>query len=92
MIDLKESRNRINEIDSELVNLFEQRMHVVREIAEYKAANGMQVFDSSREEDNKQRNAEKLQDESLKQYFLKWYQDTMDISKQYQKDLLTKED
>ncbi|NCB33647.1 MAG: chorismate mutase [Erysipelotrichia bacterium] len=92
MTDLKESRNKINEIDSELAALFEQRMHTVREIIRYKSQNGLPVLDSSREEENRQRNAEKIQDETLKEYFLKWYQNTMDISKQYQKDLLKKED
>ena len=44
---LKESRTRINEIDNQLVKLFEERMHVVENIARYKAENNLPVFDSS---------------------------------------------
>ncbi|MCH4207493.1 MAG: chorismate mutase [Solobacterium sp.] len=92
MTALDESRKRINEIDSELAALFEERMHTVRQIAEYKRDHGLQVFDPSREQDNIQRNSEKLKDQSLKPYFSDWYQDTMDVSKQYQRDLLKEEE
>lgn len=44
---MQESRVRINEIDDQLVKLFEERMHVVENVAKYKAENNMSVFDAS---------------------------------------------
>ncbi len=88
---LQESRQKINEIDDQLVKLFEERMHTVENVAKYKAENNMPVFDSSREKDNIEKNSAKLQDPKLKPYFVKWYQDTMDVSKEYQKDILKRD-
>ncbi|MDY6281757.1 MAG: chorismate mutase [Erysipelotrichaceae bacterium] len=85
---MQESRVRINEIDDQLVKLFEERMHVVENVAKYKAENNMPVFAASREKDNIEKNSAKLVDQNLKPYFVKWYQNTMDFSKEYQKDML----
>ena len=85
---VKESRTRINEIDNQLVKLFEERMHVVENIARYKAENNLPVFDSSREKSNIEKNSAKLEDQNLKKYFQEWYQCTMAVSKEYQKDIL----
>lgn len=85
---MQESRVRINEIDDQLVKLFEERMHVVENVAKYKAENNMSVFDASREKDNIEKNSAKLVDQNLKPCFVKWYQNTMDVSKEYQKDML----
>lgn len=49
-VDLKESRNQIDEIDSQIVELFEQRMVVASNVADYKLETGKAVFDKEREE------------------------------------------
>ena len=36
MIDLQECRNEIDKIDSDIIRLFEQRMKVCEDVAEYK--------------------------------------------------------
>lgn len=51
MTDLQECRNEIDRIDSEIVKLFEKRMKVSEEVAEYKIHTGKQVLDSGRERD-----------------------------------------
>ncbi len=48
-MDLKEIRNEIDEIDKNLVELFEKRMELCRAVAEYKIKTGMQVLDRKRE-------------------------------------------
>lgn len=53
-MDLMELRERIDAIDEEIVSLYEQRMEISRQVAEYKIANGKKVLD-------KQREAEKLE-------------------------------
>lgn len=49
MEDLQELRKQIDRIDQEMVRLFEARMDVCRQVAEYKIANGKKVLDRSRE-------------------------------------------
>ena len=60
MKDLKESRRIIDEIDDQLIKLFEKRMETVSEVAAYKLENGMNVLDSKREEDILNRNTARV--------------------------------
>ena len=50
-MDLKEIRERIDEIDDGISALFDKRMELVGEVAEYKRANGLPVSDRTRERD-----------------------------------------
>ncbi len=50
MIDLKELRDEIDVIDRQMVELFEKRMKVCQQVAEYKIGTGKKVFDRTREE------------------------------------------
>ncbi|MBR1874372.1 MAG: prephenate dehydratase [Eubacterium sp.] len=49
MIDLKESRDKIDEIDGQIVRLFEERMKVAGDVAEYKLETKKPVLDRERE-------------------------------------------
>ena len=49
MRDLLELRGQIDEIDSAIVELFEKRMAVSEEVAQYKISTGKKVFDKERE-------------------------------------------
>lgn len=49
MIDLGKLRDQIDEIDTELLRLFEQRMEIAERVADYKIKTGKQVFDKERE-------------------------------------------
>ena len=49
MTDLLELRDQIDKIDREIVRLFEDRMEICRQVAEYKIANGKKVLDRDRE-------------------------------------------
>lgn len=48
-MDLGELRQQIDEIDSGIVELYERRMEVCRQVAEYKISTGKKVFDRQRE-------------------------------------------
>lgn len=50
MVDLKDSREEIDRIDRQIVELFERRMRVAQDVAEYKRSIGKPVFDREREE------------------------------------------
>ena len=49
MADLKDLREKIDAIDKEIVRLFEERMDISRQVAEYKIGAGRKVFDKERE-------------------------------------------
>lgn len=51
MADLVEIRQEIDRVDREIVELFENRMKLCREVAEYKIENGKQVLDTAREKE-----------------------------------------
>lgn len=53
MISLEELRKQLDEIDKQMVSLYEERMTVCSQVAEYKIETGKKVYD-------KQREAEKL--------------------------------
>ena len=55
MIDLSVSRKQIDDIDSQIVELFEKRMQVANEVAKYKIETGKAVFDKQREEEKLER-------------------------------------
>ena len=48
-LDLQEIRGQLDEIDSQLVQLFERRMKLCGDVAEFKIGTGKQVYDGERE-------------------------------------------
>ncbi len=48
-MDLKDCRDKIDEIDKKIVELYEERMSVSEQVADYKLSNGMNVLDKGRE-------------------------------------------
>jgi len=48
-MDLLELREQIDEVDSKIVELYEKRMDLSSQVAEYKISTGKKVFDKSRE-------------------------------------------
>ena len=50
MKELQSIRQELDAVDGALVKLFEQRMNLSREVAQYKLAHAMPVLDRSREE------------------------------------------
>lgn len=51
VVDLKESREKIDKIDKEIARLFEERMEVATDVAAYKRSTGKKVLDPVREEE-----------------------------------------
>ncbi len=88
---LEESREKIDSIDKEITRLFEERMHAVEGVIQYKKEKGLPIFDASREEAIIKKNAERLSDAKLEEYFKDFYQHMMDVSKNYQKKILEEE-
>lgn len=84
-IDLLEIRNRIDEIDSKLVELLEERLNIVEEVAMFKKQTGKKIFDEVREKEVINKNIKKVKNKELEDYIKIIIQDIMNTSKEYQK-------
>ncbi|MGL4451760.1 MAG: chorismate mutase [Sarcina sp.] len=84
MKDLDYCRNRIDEIDKKLIELFEERMNIVVDVARYKEANNLPIFNKKREDEVIAKNVARVKDEDLKSYTRDMLHSLMDISKEYQ--------
>ena len=84
MADLSQHRNRVDEIDKQIVALFEERMKVVVEIAKYKFENDLPIFHKDREQQVIEKNLARLQNKELEKYTAQFIQNLMDVSKEYQ--------
>lgn len=52
-LDLQEIRKQLDQVDGQLVELFEQRMRLCKDVAEYKRENGKAIFDPEREKEKR---------------------------------------
>ena len=82
-MDLQEYRNKIDEIDRQLVELFIERMKTSADIADYKSANYLPVLDKGRERELLLKIAE-LCGEEYENYGVRLYQQILELSKTYQ--------
>ena len=83
---LDEARVKINDIDRKMISLFEERMKAVLDVLKYKKEHNLPVFDEKREIELIKKNLDLLQDESLKEYYLIFFNGMLEASKKYQGD------
>ena len=86
MRDLKELRVEIDEIDKAMQSLFERRMSVASEIADYKKANNLPILDSSREKEKINAMRASASDEFMADGIARLFETLMAISRDYQKE------
>lgn len=79
-MDLKELRNQIDDIDSEILKLFSKRMEVCRGVAEYKKEHDLPVMQGGREKQVLER-VRANAPEDLRDGAAMLFQNIMDISK-----------
>lgn len=89
MKDINETREQINKIDEQMSKLFCERMSLCKDIAEYKKENSMPIHDASREETVISNCLKYVEDENLKPYFVNYIKGLLNVSKDYQRSLLT---
>ena len=85
---MNEIRKKINEIDKEMAKLFEERMTCAKQIAEYKAEHNLPIFDPSRELEVINNNSKLIQNDEIRQYYVDFLQNTMNVSKRYQEKII----
>lgn len=88
MRELAKIRQELDEIDREMVKLFERRMTLCREVARTKLAQGKPVLDASREAQVLESRAAMLTDASLAEAVRALYREMMALSRQEQEKLL----
>ena len=88
MRELAQIRQELDEIDREMVKLFERRMTLCREVVRTKLAQGKPVLDASREAQVLESRAAMLTDASLEEAVQALYREMMALSRQEQEKLL----
>ena len=90
MNKLDEIRIKIDELDSEIIKLYEQRMSLVLEVIKYKIENNIPILDNSREETMLAKNLLKISSEEYKKYYIHVLKGFLTASKEMQADILNK--
>ena len=85
--NLQDLRSRIDNVDNEIIRLFQERMNISSSIAEYKKANNLPVQDIKRERD-KLSDLINKSDEDFKSYTSVLYSLLFELSRSYQDRIL----
>ncbi len=88
MNELDNIRKRINEIDKQMASLFEERMKNAKSVAEYKVKYAMPILDETREKRIIENNVNYIEDDTIREYYVRFLQNNMDLSKDYQARLI----
>ena len=86
-MNLDELRIEIDELDSQMIELFKRRMDVSGRIAKYKMDSGKKVFDPVRER-QKLWDIAQMSGEDMRDYTTALYSLMFDLSKNYQRKLI----
>jgi chorismate mutase/prephenate dehydratase len=89
MDNLNEARLIINDIDKQMAALFEKRMKAAQVIAAYKKERGLPIYDAAREQALIERNAALVTDYDIRSYYVRFLNDVMAVSKQYQERIIS---
>lgn len=88
MDKLLELRAELDRIDDQIVALYEARMRVCAQVADYKIKNGKEVLDRSREEQKLQSVENKTTTEFNREAVRELYELLMDQSRRLQKKII----
>lgn len=84
MASLEELRMQLDQIDDQIVELYEKRMNVCGQVGEYKILNGRKVFDKQREISKLQDVESKVSTEFNKKGIRELYEQLMSMSRKLQ--------
>ncbi len=92
MRSLQETRRALDQVDRQIVTLFEERMTLCRDVAQYKIANGLPVLDRSREEQVLESRAAMLKDPYWADSVRTLFEGIMALSRAEQERLLAQQE
>lgn len=81
---LNEAREIINRVDSQMAELFAERMRAAEIVFEYKKEFGLPIFDGKREDSVIEKNSVLIDDEIIRSYYIDYIKNLMSISRAYQ--------
>lgn len=90
-MDLTQLRMQLDEIDGQIVELYEKRMDICGQVAQYKIENGKKVFDKAREEEKLAKVRSMTHNEFNSQGITELFEQIMSMSRKLQYQLLTKQ-
>ncbi len=90
--DLLILRDQIDKIDKQIVTLYEQRMEICKEVAEYKIETGKKVFDKVREAEKIEKVTAMASTSFHKHAVQELFEQIMSISRKMQYQLLSEQD
>lgn len=91
MNELENLRERIDTIDKELIALFEERMSVVNDIAEYKINNNLPILNQNREDIVISKVKAIVKNKDYTDSAIDFIKDIMEISKKFQQKIISKQ-
>lgn len=86
--ELEIYRDKIDEIDTKIIELYEARMEVVKNVIDYKIKNNIPIVDSSRESKMLDKNLSKIKNDEYKTYYKDILEGFLKASKSMQADIL----
>lgn len=89
MNSLEEARKIINETDAKMAELFCIRMKASEAVCAYKKEHGLQIRDAEREAEVIRRNAERIEDKTFREYYVRFLSENMALSRAYQERLMS---
>lgn len=92
MVDLLESRKKLDEVDKKLLELFEYRMEISKDVAEYKRMVGKPVYDPDREDEKLDALSKLVQNEDNKKAVVDLFSQIMFLSRRLQYSLIDTSD
>ena len=88
MNSLEKARETISRVDREMAALFTERMRAAELVAAYKKEHGLPITDAEREAAVIRNGAQQVEDPILREYYVRFIQETMALSRAYQSRLL----
>ncbi len=92
MKDLVQCRKEIDEIDRKMAALFEERMQIAADVAEYKRVSGKKVFDKQREDEKLDAVEQMASNAYFGRGLRELFSQIMSLSRKYQYTMLAEKD
>lgn len=90
METLQELRKQLDEIDTQIVDLYQRRMDICGQVGEYKVSSGKKVFDRQREQEKLAAVTADVSNAFYKKGLTELFEQLMSMSRKLQYQLLTK--
>ncbi|MCQ2968839.1 MAG: chorismate mutase [Clostridium sp.] len=89
MLDIDKLRDEIDDIDKQIIELFEKRMDVVLNVAKYKMERNLPIFNATRENSVIEKNLNRLKNKEYSDYAKDFLNNMMTTSRELQKSIMS---